>query len=64
MNKTTFAYWWYIIGSGMVPGKDEDAEQHAERVAEAAWDAVASELNERIEELEYEIRDIASRYDS
>jgi len=64
MSKTTLAYWWHIIGSGMAPGKDEDAEQHAERVAEAAWDAVASELNERIEELEYEMADLASKHDS
>jgi uncharacterized protein YceH (UPF0502 family) len=64
MSKNAFAYWWHNTGSGMIPGKDEEAEQHAERVAEAAWDAVASELNERIEELEYEIRDLASRYDS
>ena len=52
MSKTTFAYWWHNIGSGMIPGKDEDQEQHAERVAEAAWDAISSELSERIEELE------------
>jgi hypothetical protein len=64
MRKNTFDYWWHNTGSGMIPRKDEEAEQHAERVAEAAWDAVAIELNERISELEYEIRDIASRYDS
>ena len=38
MSKTTFAYWWHNIGSGMIPGKNEEQEQHAERVAEAAWD--------------------------
>jgi hypothetical protein len=38
MSKTTFAYWWRNIGSGMIPGKDEEQEQHAERVAKAAWD--------------------------
>ena len=50
--KTTFDYWWHNIGSGMIPGKDEEQEQHAERVAEAAWDAISAELSERIEDLE------------
>jgi hypothetical protein len=37
MDKTTFAYWWHNIGSGIIPKKDEDQHQHAMRVAEAAW---------------------------
>ena len=52
MSKTTFDYWWHNIGSGMIPGKDEEQEQHAKRVAEAAWDAISAELSERIEDLE------------
>ena len=39
MSKKAFTYWWYNIGSGMTPRKDEDQERHASRVAEAAWDA-------------------------
>jgi len=34
-----FKDWWYEIGSGLAPKKDEDQEEHARRVAEMAWNA-------------------------
>jgi hypothetical protein len=59
-----FQEWWYNTGSGITPIQNEDQHEHARRVAASAWNAIAAELNDRIEELEYEIRDLASRYDS
>ena len=32
-----FAEWWHEIGSGITPKQDEDQEEHARRVAQAAW---------------------------
>ena len=33
----SFAEWWGAIGSGIAPRANEDHEEHAHRVAEAAW---------------------------
>lgn len=32
-----FEEWWSNCGSGMTPHPNEDREEHARRVAEAAW---------------------------
>lgn len=34
---TKFERWWHDHGSGIVPERHEDQEQHARRVAERAW---------------------------
>ena len=38
-NHHEFGYWWYEYGSGLHPLKGEDQEEHAYRVATAAWQA-------------------------
>ena len=35
---TTFEEWWFEYGSAMRPEEDEDYEQFAQRIAEAAWE--------------------------
>jgi hypothetical protein len=52
-----FEKWWYEVGSGMPPARDESAFFHAERVAKAAWEkceeslsADLSQADNRIEE--------------
>ena len=34
-----FGYWWFEYGSGLYPLEREDQEEHAYRVANAAWQA-------------------------
>ena len=34
-----FGYWWFEYGSGLFPLEGEDQEEHAYRVATAAWQA-------------------------
>ena len=34
-----FGYWWFEYGSGLYPLEREDQEEHAYRVATAAWQA-------------------------
>ena len=34
-----FGYWWFEYGSGLFPIEGEDQEEHAYRVATAAWQA-------------------------
>ena len=34
-----FVYWWFEYGSGLFPLEGEDQEEHAYRVATAAWQA-------------------------
>lgn len=42
-----FAEWWYKIGSGIVKLPTEDNEEHARRVAAAAWEfAIREAVNE------------------
>ncbi len=36
-----FEYWWDCVGAGMRPEPGQDMEEHARRVAEAAWLASA-----------------------
>ena len=36
-GKSPFEIWWENEGSGMRPYKNEDAENHAKRVAAIAW---------------------------
>lgn len=38
-----FGYWWLEYGSGLHPLEGEDQEQHAYRVARAAWGAAHGE---------------------
>jgi hypothetical protein len=38
-NHHEFGYWWFEYGSGLHPLKGEDQEEHAYRVAAAAWQA-------------------------
>jgi hypothetical protein len=42
-----FEEWWYNEGSGIVPEDTEDQEEHAKRVAEAAWNMATDKANER-----------------
>ena len=37
-----FQEWWASFGSAMRPHRNEDREEHARRVAEAAWDIAAT----------------------
>jgi hypothetical protein len=46
--KTAFDVWWRNVGSGMRPNPHDDYEQHARRVAEAAWEA-SSEYHSQAE---------------
>ena len=39
-----FEQWWRDIGSGIAPRSDEDQEDHAKRVALAAW---SRQINEK-----------------
>ena len=32
-----FEAWWNIIGSGIIPGENMDAYEHAKNVAFCAW---------------------------
>jgi len=47
-GKTGFGSWWLIIGSSMRPLPNHDHEEHARRVAEAAWEA-SSECHSQAE---------------
>ena len=38
-NHHEFGYWWFEYGSGLFPLEGEDQEEHAYRVANAAWQA-------------------------
>ena len=38
-NHHEFGYWWFEYGSGLHPLEGEDQEEHAYRVATAAWQA-------------------------
>ena len=38
-NHYEFGYWWFEYGSGLHPLEGEDQEEHAYRVATAAWQA-------------------------
>jgi hypothetical protein len=38
-NHHEFGYWWFEYGSGLRPVEGEDQEEHAYRVATAAWQA-------------------------
>ena len=38
-NHDEFGYWWFEYGSGLFPLEGEDQEEHAYRVATAAWQA-------------------------
>ena len=42
-----FEEWWYEEGSGIVLEDNEDPEEHAKRVAEAAWNMATEKANER-----------------
>ena len=42
--------WWYNIGSGMAPVKDEDMEEHANRVGFAAWSFKELLIHQQLEE--------------
>ncbi len=35
--KKAFRDWWYEEGSGIIPLRGHDLEEHANRVAEIAW---------------------------
>lgn len=35
----SFLEWWNEVGSGIIPRPGEDREEHAKRVAEAAFNA-------------------------
>ena len=39
LNHHEFGFWWFEIGSGLHPLEGEDQEQHAYRIASAAWAA-------------------------
>jgi len=64
MSKIKFSEWWDKVGSKTKPCDYHGRLSHAERMAEMAWDAISAELNEHIEELEYEIKDLAARRDA
>jgi hypothetical protein len=38
-----FEQWWEITGSAMAPLEKEDLEEHANRVAKAAWKEAAEQ---------------------
>ena len=37
-----FDEWWHKIGSGIIPLPNEDQEEHAKRVALAAWNRLSA----------------------
>lgn len=39
-----FEEWWNKIGSGIVPGKNDDMESHAKKIAKSAIFAMNEEL--------------------
>jgi hypothetical protein len=34
-----FNEWWYSFGSGIIPLKDHDMEEHGKRIAEIAFES-------------------------
>lgn len=44
-QKKSFQMWWYSIGSGITPEKNEDIEEFAKRVAEASWEVFQNNLS-------------------
>ena len=36
--------WWYNIGSGIQPLKNDDMESHAERISQATWPAAVASV--------------------
>lgn len=45
-----FDKWWNETGSGIVPLPNEDGEEHAKRVAVAAWGASCDALGDMLKE--------------
>lgn len=43
----SFDRWWWAVGSGIRPAPDDDAEEHAWRIAKAAWEARLPERLDR-----------------
>ena len=35
IDSTDFDEWWYLVGSGLKPSKDDDYETHAKKVCES-----------------------------
>jgi hypothetical protein len=48
--QTDFEWWWWNAGSGIRPKPNHDHEEHARRVAKAAWDAARQ--NQKLHEPE------------
>jgi len=55
---STFDLWWYEVGSGITPIGDADAEQHARRVAAAAWEEALKTQCAEVERLENKLDQI------
>ena len=43
-----FEKWWHETGSGIVAMPNHDHEEHAERVAQRAWDAASDPIDQRL----------------
>jgi len=41
-----FKSWWHETGSGIVALPNHDQEEHAERVAQRAWEAASDPINQ------------------
>ena len=54
-----FKTWWHETGSGIIPLSNHDQEEHAERVAQRAWDAASDPIDQMLVETSIDAKDLA-----